>query len=194
MRAPAAAALVFALALLVGCGGGEDVVETEGAAATGATGATGAVETTTELPQRCENPQGGYSVGYPDEWHTNPGDVAEPCAFFHPEPFEVPEATEPAGIAISIGRDPVAFDDVAGEDLATRILERERVSIDGRRAVRREIEATGEGLHPAGVRGYQYLVDLDGETIIMSTYEVDGLDYARNRAVLDAIAPTLRID
>ena len=145
------------------------------------------------LTQRCDNAERGYTVRYPEGWHANRGDVSEACSFFHPEPFELPEQTEAPDVAVSISREPVPFDQVAGESPAIRISEREETEIDGRAAVSRVTEATGDGLLPAGVRGYQYLVDLDGETMILSTYDVGDLDFERNRDVLDRMAEALRL-
>lgn len=146
------------------------------------------------LTQRCKNADAAYSVRYPQGWHANAGDVSERCSFFHPEPFELPEATEAPDLAISIGREPVAFAQVAGDDPAIRVLEREETEVDGHSAVRRETEATGHGLLPAGVRGRQYLVDLGGETLILATYDVGDLEFERNRDVLDKMAETLEVD
>ncbi len=147
-----------------------------------------------QLAHHCDNAEAGFSVSFPGGWHTNPGDVTAPCSYFHPEEFELPEAQEVTGIAISIRREPVPFDRVTGEDLAIRVLESEETQIDGRRAVQRETESTGEALFPEGVRGSEVVVDLDGDTLIASTYDVDDLDYARNREVLDAMADTLSIE
>jgi len=42
---------------------------------------------------------------------------------------------------------------------------------------------------PAGTRYYQYLIALDGATLIAATY--GSSDYARNKRVLDAMMATL---
>lgn len=146
-----------------------------------------------DLAQQCENPDDAFSVRFPAGWHTNPGEVTSPCSYFHPEEFELPENAEVTGIAISIGREPVAFRQVTGEDPSRRVLEREETRIDGRRAVRRVTESTGEALFPEGVRGLEYLVDLDGETLIASSYDVGDLRFRRNRDVLAAMVQTLQI-
>ncbi len=199
--------LVSALAALVvvaACGGDADTetvteteteiqTQTETAVVTETVPPETSPDEEERLAQSCENPEAGYAVRYPEGWHSNPGDVASPCSYFHPEPFEVPEATEALGMAISVSREPVAFNRIAGGDRAIRVVSREETEVDGRRAIARETEATGDALLPAGVRGYQYLVDLDGETLVASTYDVEGLDFERNRSVLDRMAETLAL-
>lgn len=146
-----------------------------------------------ELAERCENPDAGYAARYPAGWHTNDGSVTARCSFFHPEAFELPEASEPPPLAVSISREAVAFADVAGETPATRVVASEEVEVARRPALRRETESTGEGLLPAGVRSLEYLVDLDGETLVAATRSHDELDFERNSAVLRAMAATLEL-
>ena len=195
--AAAAAALAVGLA---GCGGEselevvtETVVETE----TQTEVVTETVGTEPggkeELAERCENPEGGYAVRYPGGWHTNDGSVTAPCSFFHPEAFELPEASEPPPLAVSIGREPVAFADATGGNPGIRIVSSEEVEVAGRPAVRRETDSTGEALFPAGVRALEYLVDLEGETLVAVTRSRGELDFERNRDVLDRIVATLEL-
>lgn len=144
-----------------------------------------------ELAERCENPDAGYAVRYPAGWHTNDGAVTAPCSFFHPDPFELPEASEPPPLAVSISREPIALADLAGESPATRVLASEEVEVAGRPALRRETESTGDGLLPAGVRSLEYLVDLDGETLVAATRSHGGLAFERNGEVLQEMMATL---
>lgn len=148
-----------------------------------------------ELAQRCENEEAGFAVAYPGHWHTNSGDVAPACSFFDPEPFEVPEATEAVGVAaIHVYRDPVAFDVVTGEVMGIEILAREEIEVAGRPAVRRETEATGEGLLDAGTRAVEYVVDLGGgETLFASSHDVHGAGFAERVEVLDRMMETLEL-
>jgi len=145
------------------------------------------------LAERCENPDAGYAVRYPAGWHTNDGSVTAPCSFFHPEPFELPEASEPPPLAVSISREPIALADLTRGSPATRVVAREEVEIAGRPAVRRETESTGDGLLPAGVRGLEYLVDLDGETLVAATRSQGGLDFERNGELLQEMVATLEL-
>jgi len=190
LLAPAVALLLAPSA----CGGGSEgqpatvtqtVVETE----TTETEASGAGE----LAERCENPDAGYAVRYPAGWHTNDGSATAPCSFFHPEGFELPEASEPPPRAVSISREPVAFADVTRESPATRVVASEEVGVAGRPALRRETESTGDGLLPAGVRSLEYLVDLEGETLVAATRSQGGLDFERNGEVLQEMVATLEL-
>lgn len=181
----AAAALLLAASACGGSSEGEpETVTTETETETEASGGD-------ELAERCENPDAGYAVRYPAGWHTNDGSVTAPCSFFHPEPFELPEASEPPPLAVSISREPIALADLAGESPATRVLASEEVEVAGRPALRRETESTGDGLLPAGVRSLEYLVDLDGETLVAATRSHGGLAFERNGEVLQEMMATL---
>jgi hypothetical protein len=141
----------------------------------------------------CENEEAGYRVEYPADWHANEGDVAPPCSFFDPEPFDVPEATEFFGAAISVSRQPVSAEQIAGEGIAMRILESEEIEVAGRPAYRLETEQTGEGLLDAGVRSYLVVVDLNGESMLIATYDLPDHDYERSREVVDEMAESLEL-
>ncbi len=181
----AAAALLLAASACGGNSEGEpETVTTETETETEPSGGE-------ELAERCENPDAGYAVRYPAGWHTNDGSVTAPCSFFHPEPFELPEASEPPPLAVSISREPIALADLAGESPATRVLASEEVEVAGRPALRRETESTGDGLLPAGVHSLEYLVDLDGETLVAVTRSQSGLDFERNGEVLQQMVATL---
>lgn len=181
----AAAALLLAASACGGNSEGEpETVTTETETETEPSGGD-------ELAERCENPDAGYAVRYPAGWHTNDGSVTAPCSFFHPDPFELPEASEPPPLAVSISREPIALADLAGESPATRVLASEEVEVAGRPALRRETESTGDGLLPAGVHSLEYLVDLDGETLVAVTRSQSGLDFERNGEVLQQMVATL---
>lgn len=142
----------------------------------------------------CTNEEAGYTVQYRADWHPNEGDVAQPCSLFDPEPFEVPEATEFFGAAISVRREPIAAEDlVEGADPTREVLEREETEIAGQRAFRIESESTGDGLLDAGVRSYQVIVVVDGESLIVETYDLDEHDYEQNREVVDEMAESLQL-
>jgi hypothetical protein len=168
----------------VGCGGGGD-------------GNGVATDPTPEEPTaetaECTNEASGYRVEYPADWHTNDGGAGEPCSFFDPEPVEVPEATEFFDVAVIVSREPVTLDVIAGEDPSRTVLEREETQIAGGRALRMEIEATGQGLLDRGTRSYQVVVDVDGESLIVSTFAVGDLDYGRNKEIVDQMADSLEL-
>ena len=163
---------------------------------------TGTSAQTTTLPRldqmtettRCTNEQDDYSIEYPADWHTNSDDPPT-CEFFDPEPIELPEQPQDiAGVAaISIDREPVAFSRVTGEDPGTRVIERSELEIAGRPAVRRLTEATGQALLPAGRRSYQYLVKLDGDTLIATADGRDDRDFDANRELLDEMMRSLEL-
>lgn len=146
-----------------------------------------------EKTAACTNEASGYRVQYPADWYTNKGDPTEPCSFFHSEPFEVPEGTEFLDVGALVGREPVPFDVVAGEDPSRTVLEEEETEIAGNRAVRLESEATGEGLLDRGTRFYEVIVEVDGESLIVSTFDLGDLDYERNKEVVDEIAAGLEL-
>lgn len=187
-RAGATAAALVATSLAAGCGGDER----QGGQTT--TTPPSPETTAGRESERCTNDQGGYSVRYPADWHVNSGEVTAACSLFDPEPFDVPEAQDVTGIAIQISREPVAFDRAAGKDLGMRSVETEEVRVDGRKAIRRTYESTGQALLPEGVRGYQYVVDLEGEALIAGTLDVGDLDFERNRRVLDRMMESLRLE
>ena len=104
-----ALAILLSFGLLAAVGCGDD--ETGTGSPASATQTTAAPEPHEETAQtrRCASEEGGYSVEYPTDWHTNSGEPPT-CSFFDPEPVEVPERPrDVAGLAtISIRREPVA--------------------------------------------------------------------------------------
>jgi hypothetical protein len=180
-----AAVLAVLAVLAAGCAADGDTAATTAPAETGAAEATA---------QRCTNDEDGFSVAFPASWHTNAGEVAAACSFFHPDEFEVPERTETLGVAILISREPVAFEAVAGEQPGRRDVTRDELTVAGRPAVRLEYVATADGLLPEGTPVYEVLVDLDGSTLIAATQGLDDLDFEANKDVLDLMVESLRID
>jgi hypothetical protein len=189
--------LAAALLTFVACGGEEEA----DAPAPPTPAETEPVDTETEPVEPepadtapCTNEEAGYTVEYPADWHTNEDDVVAACTFFDPDPIEVPEATEFFGAAVTISREPVAAEAVVeGPDPTREVLEREETEVAGQRAFRIESESTGDGLLDAGVRTYQIVVVVDGESLILSTYDLEEHDYERNREVVDEMAATLQL-
>jgi hypothetical protein len=147
-----------------------------------------------ELAQECTNEQYGFTIRYPEGWHTNDEGPLPACSFFHPSEFDIPEATEVTEFAVMTRREPVELERIAGEDPGVRVLDRDDLEVDGRPAVRRLAEATGEGLFPEGLQYTQFFVDLNGETLVLETYDVDGLDYEANVDVLEEMVASLELD
>lgn len=141
----------------------------------------------------CTNTDMRYRIEYPAAWQTNTGDVVSACSLFDPDSIRVPPYSElPYDIAVAVRREQVDFDTLTGPQLGSRELSREATTVAGRPAVRRELESTGEGLLPQGRRAYQYVIDLDGASLILATHDIGDLPYAEKRRVLDAMVGTLR--
>lgn len=150
--------------------------------------------------QRCDNPELGYAVSYPEDWFTNeavaPDDPAldpiEACRYFGEEPFEVaPNAGLPSTVAISFSRQAEAPPPSDGAN----VLSTEQVTVAGRPATVREFEGTVESLFfGAGDRAYEYLVELPAGDILQvsTTTDADG-DYEEHKDVLDEMMETLEL-
>ena len=154
----------------------------------------------TDLPggefTRCESPE-GYSIEYPSEWVTNPGDTVPTCGQFHPEDFEV-TATDERHAAVTVYIDPVPFAEVAAPD-PERAADRAVTAIDGRQAVRLEFDASGSGLWPDGTPITMYMIDVTPEggepmTMFVNTLGLSSFDYEINQVVLDRMARTIDLD
>lgn len=141
---------------------------------------------------QCTNPVDGYRIEYPAEWHTNDGTVVSECRLFDPQPLELEPDTEiPSDIAVSIQREPVAFETVTREPHGERELSRQELTVGGRPAVCQDIELLEDLLRPAGSRSYRCAVDLDGETLIAVTHEEGEPAFETAKRVLDAMIRTL---
>ena len=140
----------------------------------------------------CAGNANGYAVAYPATWHVNTGEILGLCSLFDPDPIEVPRDSEiPIEFAVAIGFQPVPFPTLTGDVLGRRVLSRQPIKVDGRDAMRIESESTGEGLHDAGIRSYQYFVDLGDTTLIATTYGAGSLPLERKRRILDAMMAML---
>jgi hypothetical protein len=146
---------------------------------------------------RCTNEAGGYSIAYPQAWVTNTGPAVEPCRFFHPSPFTVEPATEEPSVAVSVKRESVSLERyIEGSTSPSYdVLQQERLTLAGRPAIRLELRATEQSpLLSPGTREYLYVVSAGEEEVIRAaTLDVGGLDYARNKEVLDRMIHTLQL-
>ncbi|CAN5715534.1 hypothetical protein BH23GEM6_BH23GEM6_24510 [soil metagenome] len=139
----------------------------------------------------CVNPIESYAVEYPAGWHVNDAEILGPCSLFDPDPIQVPRDSEvPIDMAIIIGFEPVPIATLGGEVIGRRAIASERTTVDGREAIRIEGETTGEGLHPPGIRSYEYFVDLGDTTMVAATYDVGALDFRRKNRILDSMMAT----
>lgn len=144
----------------------------------------------------CESPA-GFAIGHPASWLTNPGDVVPACSQFHPQPFQLPPASDARVAAVVASVQPVPFADLAAPRLSPEQV-RAETTVDGLPAVRLEYQDSGQGLWPAGTPITQYLVDLspsgrNPQTLSIDTIGLEGFDYATNQVVLDRMVRTLRV-
>lgn len=95
---------------------------------------------------------------------------------------------------MNVSLEPVPFERIAGGDRGIDVVQREAVELAGHDALVRETIATGETMLPEGTRAYEYLVDLDGETLAITTYEIGSYDFDSNRELLDEMGASLDID
>jgi hypothetical protein len=152
---------------------------------------------------RCTNSELGYSIGYPDAWHTTDvlngeQDPSYACRWFSPDPFG-PQGNvviEGWGYPLEVGiRGP--FDQALEQTLDPELVEsvvEEEVVVDGHRALRVEYDTLVDMLADLGLH-YAYVIELDPETtLIIHTTETRGIegDYAENKEVVDDAVDTLR--
>lgn len=147
------------------------------------------------VPQRCTNAKHGFSVSYPEGWHTNSGAVIPACSAFHPDPFEIPEASEmPFEIVITISVEPVAIESLRTTSQWEQIVSAERLTIGSREAWRIEVRSTGEGLAHRGMRTMRYAIDLgEGRTLLASTHSAAGAEYPLNQEILAAMVESIEL-
>lgn len=209
-----AVGLTAAIAV-AGCGGDDDEAGTTTTSSSGAsttagpttstvrtTSTSSTTSTTTgdqapRLAQSCtlEDRDVRIVVRFPEAWHVNSAQPVPRCTAFDPDPIDLPGRTElPRDLAVVLRVEPVGFDRASTAE-GVRVEAETRTTIDGRTAVRQEVVTTGEGLGPAGQRSVRYIIDAGTDrSIVMSTWDVEGNDFARSRDVLDAMARALDIE
>jgi hypothetical protein len=151
----------------------------------------------------CTNDVVGYSIGYPGDWHTTDvfegeADPANACMWFSPEPFGPDGNLVPEGYGYPLevlvrGEFDAERADVVGE--AGQIIEQDFLQVEGRRAVRIEHVPLLEPLADGPRRHYEYLIELDPETIlVVHTTEIGDLagGFEENKAIVDDAVDTLR--
>lgn len=149
----------------------------------------------TELTSTCM--ASGYTVSYPEDWFTEDRSDGARCRFFHPEPFEVPVASEATAIAIVLRMEDIPYDDLLVEldrSRAEELVTRSDVEVDGRAATVVLAEATGRALLPEGAQAYRYLIDIGGPTLVASALDTAGGNFEDHRQVLDRMMSSLQID
>lgn len=145
------------------------------------------------LGQTCTNQTIGYTVRYPTGWMTNAGEVLPQCQVFDSDSVQLKAATEDFDEAVYFDLERIPFNGLVSKlgGPTSRVLSRRQTSVNGRQAVAVETEATGSGLLPAGRRTYQYLIDFNGQTLVVRTYNVPNQSYETNKQVLDRMAESL---
>ena len=127
-----------------------------------------------------------FTVAYPQGWHSNDESDGEPCNWFHPEPFDLPENSEAPGIAVRLGYDAVDFDSASdSSSQSEEVLDRREVEVDGRRAVRIHSRSKGEGLLDRGVESVTWYVDTPTPVFVGATHGVAPGGLEKNAPVLD---------
>ncbi|HYO78351.1 MAG TPA: hypothetical protein VE010_17970, partial [Thermoanaerobaculia bacterium] len=138
-----------------------------------------------ELSQRCTNAQHGFTISYPDGWHTNDGSVIPACSAFDPQPVDIPRNSEiPFGIAAMVNVQQTSVQDLTRTSQWERVLSSSETTVDGKKATRVEIEATGEGLAERGMRTVRYVVDLGGGRALVASTNATGESYKSNQEML----------
>jgi hypothetical protein len=145
----------------------------------------------------CDNPPGGFSIGYPDDWHTATLDGQFACSFFHPEPFTIPANSEFPRVALQAGP--------TGESVAVyreqvtdpgfyTVVRDEDVTVLDRPGVRFETVSLGEGLDEPGVRRYGYIIDSGGGDAfaVWTTADPDETRYDDWKFVVDIARSSVR--
>lgn len=140
----------------------------------------------------CTNPEGRYTVSFPESWYTNTaiGDVPA-CSWFSPTFYEAtPGGETPEEIAIAI----TVFEGAIGVIWAD--LYSEEVTLDGVPARRSETGFTKGSETPTDRFQYSYLARLDddpseGEKLWAFTGTDYGGEYELNKAVFDRIMASL---
>jgi len=140
----------------------------------------------------CTNAQRGYSVGHPIGWHSAYG-----CRYLDPEPLDIPPNTDGFFSAVAVVDGDTSFDQARrrSTDRFVVIVLREETTVGGRRAVRYETEATGEGLFDKGSRLYSVVIDNGGRAFEILTAWFPGTstsEYQLRKNTVDEVAKTVR--
>lgn len=153
---------------------------------------------------RCTNSALGYSIGYPEAWHTTDvligeQDASYACRWFSRDPFDASQGnvvTEGWGYPLEVGIGG-PFDRERRQTLdpdVSRVLVQEELVVDGHRALRVEYEKLIDLIGEPGLH-YEYLIELDPETTLIvhttATRGVQGV-YEENRVVVDRAVDTIR--
>lgn len=199
-RRPLAHGLLAVLVTVaVACDQGPREEPADGGDASGAAdddpGAEPEVGSLLALDATCRSPEQGYRVSYPGPWHVNDGEHLPSCTVLDPDPVEVePGRDLPTDLAVTIRREDVPFEEVTQLDSGVeRKISAEDVKVAERDARMLEVEATGAGLYPEGLRTHRYYVDWGSDTLVAETHDAGGMEfpYEERRDLLDAMMDSL---
>ena len=159
---------------------------------TAAPSTTTAIASSTKGWDVCSNARRGYSVGHPFGWHSAYG-----CRYLDPEPLDIPPNSDGFFSAVAVVDGDTSFDQARqrSTDRFVVIVLREETTIGGRRAVRYETEATGEGLFDKGSRLYSVVIDNGGRAFEVLTAWFPGTstsEYQFRRKMVDEVVKTVR--
>lgn len=148
------------------------------------------------LAASCTGAGGGYTVDYPQDWHTNTGEVVEACQHFDEQPVDLEPQTG-GGVAtpVTVRVLPVGLDRATDAGPGAREVSRQQTTVAGREAVVLDWVATGEAALPEGVRSHRYVVDLgEQRTLLLVAHDVGDGPYEHYRRVVDEMAESVRLD
>ena len=144
----------------------------------------------------CTNRALGFSIAYPSGWYTTQLNPAGACIYFEPKPFRIPPNSDFTGTSLEVLPTQQAYAGLLRtltDPRFSRAVLRKNLSLRGRRAVRLESVATGEGLLDRGTRTYAYVLDRGRRpAFIVQTTRARGSSWAARKRVVDRAVRTLR--
>jgi hypothetical protein len=184
-----AAALALVLAACGSGGGADDSPDAGGA---GEPSPPAAAEWAS-----CTNEVDGWTAEYPDDWHTNEGELIADCRLFDPEPvaLDADDGTLPPDAAVQMWVNAILTDfEEFVDDPLVEERDRRQVTVDGRPGFRLEVEEREEGMVPAGTRSVRYVVDLGQRAFLAVSHDVGEPPFAQKVEALDAMMERIRFE
>jgi hypothetical protein len=141
----------------------------------------------------------GVTVTYPAAWFAYAGDATWKCLLFDPDPITVPPDSELPEVAVAVLPIPErTFAQAVSEYEDARywtIVRSGDTTVDGKPARAYELDTTGEGFYPKGIREYVIVVDR-GERgyLVIETVGQPGADFEANVTIVDLMAGAIVID
>lgn len=133
-----------------------------------------------------------YTVEAPDGWLANDPGEASPCRYFDSEPFEVPQNTEPVGIAILLGYENVPFETAATpSEQVAEVLDQRDDQIDSLPAKRLHLRSTGEALLDKDTEYIVWLIKVSEQRHFSGVTIQRGPDFGDNTEALDQMVRSL---